>query len=185
MDTSLPTKIKPTIALLIEDPAGIGPELVEMLLSNPATHARAGSRSSPRCRHRIVSVWLRGACTRARWRAIRPSVSCIPVRPEWGQIEAGVRAALELCYQKGISEARMAEVMSIAMWPCGANCFYGAAGVWLELIQQGRVQASPAFQAWASVPSQGGCCRRDVRKQDGGSLASYGLTGCSRSLLNG
>jgi hypothetical protein len=46
--------------------------------------------------------------------------------------------------------------MSIAMWPCGANCFHDAAGAWLELIQQGRVKASPAFQAWASLPSQDG-----------------------------
>jgi hypothetical protein len=73
-----------------------------------------------------------------------------------GRSKWGVRAALEICYQQGLSEARMAEAMSIAMWPCGANCFHDAAGVWLELIQQGRVQASPAFQAWASLPSQDG-----------------------------
>jgi hypothetical protein len=73
-----------------------------------------------------------------------------------GKSKWGVQAALELCYEHGISEARMAEAMSIAMWPCGANCFHDAAGAWLELIQQGRVKASPAFQAWASLPSQDG-----------------------------
>jgi len=41
MDTSPHTKMKPTIALFTGDPAGIGPELVEALLSNPATHTRA------------------------------------------------------------------------------------------------------------------------------------------------
>jgi hypothetical protein len=73
-----------------------------------------------------------------------------------GKSKWGVKAALSLCYEHEISEARMAEAMSIAMWPCGANCFHDAAGVWLEMIQQGSVQASPAFQAWASLPSQDG-----------------------------
>jgi hypothetical protein len=73
-----------------------------------------------------------------------------------GKSQWGVRAALQICYEQGIPEVRMAEAMSIAMWPCGANCFHDAAGVWLELIRQGGVQASPAFRAWASLPSQDG-----------------------------
>lgn len=68
----------------------------------------------------------------------------------------GVEAALLHCYQHGIPEAKMAEAMSVAMWPCGANSFHDAAGVWLELVRSGRVDASPAFQAWARLPSQDG-----------------------------
>jgi hypothetical protein len=73
-----------------------------------------------------------------------------------GKSKWGVRAAIELCYEARVSEARMAEAMSVAMWPCGANCFHDAAGVWLEMIQQGSVDASPSFRAWASLPSQDG-----------------------------
>jgi hypothetical protein len=73
-----------------------------------------------------------------------------------GRSKWGVAAALDLCYREGISEARMAEAMSVAMWPCGANCFHDAAGVWLEMIQRGEVAASASFRAWAQLPSQDG-----------------------------
>ncbi len=68
----------------------------------------------------------------------------------------GVEAAITLCYDRGVSEAKMAEAMSVAMWPCGANSFHDSAGVWLALVQAGRVPASAPFQAWASLPSQDG-----------------------------
>jgi hypothetical protein len=68
----------------------------------------------------------------------------------------GVEAALLHCYEHGVSEGKMAEAMSQAMWPCGANAFHDAAGVWLELVRAGRVDASEAFRAWASLPSQDG-----------------------------
>jgi hypothetical protein len=73
-----------------------------------------------------------------------------------GKSKWGVEAALELCYGRGISEAKMAEAMSVALWPCGANCFHDAAGVWLNLVRSGRVQASPSFRAWAELPNQDG-----------------------------
>jgi hypothetical protein len=50
----------------------------------------------------------------------------------------------------------MAEAMSIAMWPCGANSFHDAAGVWLDLIRTGQVEASAPFRAWAELPDQDG-----------------------------
>lgn len=68
----------------------------------------------------------------------------------------GVEAALLLCYAEGVPEAKMAEAMSVAMWPCGANCFHDAAGVWLDLIRSGKVAASESFQIWAQQPSQDG-----------------------------
>lgn len=73
-----------------------------------------------------------------------------------GKSKWGVQAALELCYEHQISEAKMAEAMSVAMWPCGANCFHDAAEVWLELIRSGRIKASAPFRAWAELPNQDG-----------------------------
>lgn len=89
------------------------------------------------------------------------------VTPQWAHLALlsahsgakskwGVEAELLACYALGIPEASMAEAMSIAMWPCGANAFHDAAGVWLDLVRSGRVPASPAFLAWASLPSQDG-----------------------------
>ncbi len=99
------------------------------------------------------------------FRALAGSFSDVPL--DWaclallsgqtgGRSKWGVAAALDLCYAERISEARMAEAMSIAMWPCGANCFHDAAGVWLEMIQRGEVAASESFKAWAQLPSQDG-----------------------------
>lgn len=73
-----------------------------------------------------------------------------------GKSKWGVHSALELCYSSGVSEAKMAEAMSVALWPCGANCFHDAAEVWLELIRSGQVQASAPFKAWADLPNQDG-----------------------------
>jgi len=89
------------------------------------------------------------------------------VTPEWAHLALlsahsgakskwGVEVELLACYALGISEAKMAEAMSVALWPCGANSFHDAAGVWLELVRSGRVHASPQFQAWAQLPSQDG-----------------------------
>jgi hypothetical protein len=73
-----------------------------------------------------------------------------------GKSKWGVQAALELCYMHNVSEVKMAEAMSIAMWPCGANCFHDAAGVWLDLIRSGQVEATAPFRAWAELPDQDG-----------------------------
>ena len=73
-----------------------------------------------------------------------------------GKSKWGVQAALELCYAHEVSEAKMAEAMSVALWPCGANCFHDAAEVWLELIRSGSVKASAPFKAWAELPNQDG-----------------------------
>jgi hypothetical protein len=89
------------------------------------------------------------------------------VPPQWARLallsaqsgaqsEWGVAAELEACYRLGIPEAKMAEAMSVALWPCGANSFHDAAGVWLRLIRSGRVDASPQFKAWAEMPEQDG-----------------------------
>lgn len=63
---------------------------------------------------------------------------------------------LEAAYREGVPEAKIAEAMSLALWPCGVNRFLEASGVWLALMQSGRVTPSPAFRAWAETPDQGG-----------------------------
>jgi hypothetical protein len=89
------------------------------------------------------------------------------VPPEWARLALlcshsamkatwGIEAELEACYAQGVAEVKMAEAMSLAMWPCGANCFHDAADVWLALIRNGRVQASAPFKAWADIPGQDG-----------------------------
>jgi len=89
------------------------------------------------------------------------------VEPEWAHLALlsahsgthskwGVAAELKAGYALGIPEAKMAEAMSIALWPCGANSFHDAAGVWMELIRTACVPASPQLKAWANLPSQDG-----------------------------
>jgi hypothetical protein len=87
----------------------------------------------------------------AEWTCLAHLSAQTGAKSKWG-----VEAALELCYARDVPEEKMAEAMSVAMWPCGANCFHDAAGVWLELIRSGRVRASELFRAWAQLPSQDG-----------------------------
>lgn len=63
---------------------------------------------------------------------------------------------LEAAYRERVPEPKMAEAMSLAMWPCGVNRFLEASGVWLDLLRSGRVEPSPAFRAWAETAGQEG-----------------------------
>jgi hypothetical protein len=87
----------------------------------------------------------------AEWARLALLCSHSAMKASWG-----IEAEIEACYAEGIAEVKMAEAMSLAMWPCGANCFHDAADVWLELIRNGRVQASAPFKAWADIPGQDG-----------------------------
>ncbi|MBX6374152.1 MAG: hypothetical protein IRZ13_07920 [Acetobacteraceae bacterium] len=68
----------------------------------------------------------------------------------------GLAAEIEAAYGLGVAEPKMAEAMSLAMWPSGVNRFLEACEVWLEVMRSGRVRPSPPFQAWADTPDQGG-----------------------------
>ncbi len=68
----------------------------------------------------------------------------------------GLEVELEDCYARGVSEAKMAEALSLVLWPCGANRFLEACGVWLKVLQSGKVAPSEPFKAWADTPDQGG-----------------------------
>lgn len=67
-----------------------------------------------------------------------------------------LRVVLRDCYELGVPEAKIAETLSLVLWPCGVNRFLEASDVWLDLMRSGQVRPSPAFQAWADTPGQDG-----------------------------
>jgi alkylhydroperoxidase/carboxymuconolactone decarboxylase family protein YurZ len=69
--------------------------------------------------------------------------------------EWGLRVVLRSAYALGVDEPRMAEAMSLVIWPRGVNRFVKATATWLQLIRSGEVEPSPAFRAWAEVAGQG------------------------------
>jgi len=99
--------------------------------------------------------------------AARAAIAGLPVPEGLARLAlAGVQTALsqhwalaveiEAALAAGVDEGKLAEAMSLAMWPCGMNRLIEAGGVWLDLIRAGRVPASPGFAAWAAEPDQGG-----------------------------
>lgn len=100
-------------------------------------------------------------------RAALPLLEGLPVPEALARIAlVGVQTALsqgwalgveiEAAYRAGVPEGKIAEAMSLAVWPCGMNRLIEGGGVWLELIRAGRVAASPGFLAWAAQPDQAG-----------------------------
>lgn len=63
---------------------------------------------------------------------------------------------LEDCYANGVSEYKIAEALSLVLWPCGVNRFLEASGAWLKVLRSGKVTPSAPFQAWADTPGQDG-----------------------------
>lgn len=59
-------------------------------------------------------------------------------------------------YREGVCERALLEALSLMMFPGGMPNFVDAAARWQRLILDGRVSASPAFEAWARAPGQGG-----------------------------
>jgi alkylhydroperoxidase/carboxymuconolactone decarboxylase family protein YurZ len=70
--------------------------------------------------------------------------------------EWGVKTAIRLCYGADVHEGKIAEAISLALWPCGMNRFVTAAFIWRDLILAGQVPASAPFQEWARTPDQDG-----------------------------
>ncbi|MCC5794595.1 MAG: carboxymuconolactone decarboxylase family protein [Chromatiales bacterium] len=68
----------------------------------------------------------------------------------------GLAVQIQAGYADGIVEDELAEALTLTMFSGSVPNFVEGAGVWRELISQGRVPASPRFQAWATVPGQGG-----------------------------
>lgn len=73
-------------------------------------------------------------------------------RAAWDALRWQIVAA----YQDGVPEQDLAEALSLCMFPGSVPHFVEAARVWRELINEGKVDASPAFKTWASLSGQGG-----------------------------
>jgi alkylhydroperoxidase/carboxymuconolactone decarboxylase family protein YurZ len=67
----------------------------------------------------------------------------------------GLRTDLEAAYDEATPETKMAEAISLAIWPRGVNPFVRACAIWLDLLRFGRVAPSPPFAAWRDTPDQG------------------------------
>jgi hypothetical protein len=63
---------------------------------------------------------------------------------------------IEAAYAAGVPEGKIAEAMSLAVWPAGMNRLIEAGAVWRDLIRTGRVEASEGFRVWAEMPGQDG-----------------------------
>ena len=67
----------------------------------------------------------------------------------------GVAAHLRAAYAQAVPEEKMAEALTLIIWPCGVNRFVAACTVWHGLMRAGTVMPSPRFRAWADMPGQG------------------------------
>lgn len=99
--------------------------------------------------------------------ATRALLVDLPVTEDLARIAlVGVQAALsqpwalaaeiEAAYGASVAEGKIAEAMSLAVWPAGMNRLIEAGTVWRDLIRAGRVPASAGFRAWADMPGQDG-----------------------------
>jgi alkylhydroperoxidase/carboxymuconolactone decarboxylase family protein YurZ len=70
--------------------------------------------------------------------------------------EWGVAAHIEAAYSAGVSEDKLAEALSLVMWPAGVNRFLDACAVWHDLMKEGKVTPSERFRIWAETPRQSG-----------------------------
>jgi alkylhydroperoxidase/carboxymuconolactone decarboxylase family protein YurZ len=70
----------------------------------------------------------------------------------WWLLEQAILQA----YAHGVPEMELAEAISLMMFPGSVPRFVEAAGVWLRLVREGAVAASPVFAAWARLQGQGG-----------------------------
>ncbi|MEQ9811938.1 MAG: carboxymuconolactone decarboxylase family protein [Azospirillaceae bacterium] len=63
---------------------------------------------------------------------------------------------VEGAYAAGASELELAEAISLTMFPGSVPVFVDACAEWMQLIRDGKVDASPPFRAWAMIEGQGG-----------------------------
>jgi alkylhydroperoxidase/carboxymuconolactone decarboxylase family protein YurZ len=68
----------------------------------------------------------------------------------------GLSAHILAIYRHGPAEDKLAEALSLIMWPVGVNHFLDACAVWTELMTSGRVTPSERYRVWAETPRQGG-----------------------------
>ena len=70
--------------------------------------------------------------------------------------ESGLAAHIRAAYATGVPETKLAEALSLIIWPVGVNHFLDACAVWHDLMAAGAVTPSDLFRVWADTPRQGG-----------------------------
>lgn len=70
--------------------------------------------------------------------------------------ESGLRFHIAGSYRRGVPETKLAEALSLIIWPVGVNHFLDACGVWHDMMATGVIAPSPTFKVWAETPRQGG-----------------------------
>ncbi|MBN8872149.1 MAG: hypothetical protein J0H67_04880 [Rhodospirillales bacterium] len=99
------------------------------------------------------AAYLRGVRALAPLRLVHLAQCAVHVcRARWRLLGWQLRAA----YEDGVPEDEIAEALTLAMFPGSIPRFVEACRVWLELIQDGTLPASPRYQAWARLAGQGG-----------------------------
>ena len=70
---------------------------------------------------------------------------------QWEEVAIHIRGA----YAAGFPEAKLAEALSLVMFPGSVPHFVEAARVWRDLARSGAIPASPALRLWASIDQSG------------------------------
>ena len=70
---------------------------------------------------------------------------------QWDELGLHIRGA----YSAQFPETKLAEALSLVMFPGSVPHFVEAARVWRDLVKSGAVPASPALQLWARIDQSG------------------------------
>jgi len=70
---------------------------------------------------------------------------------QWDALALHIRGA----YAAGLPEIKLAEALSLVMFPGSVPHFVEAARVWRDLVKQDAVPASPALRLWAEIDQSG------------------------------
>jgi alkylhydroperoxidase/carboxymuconolactone decarboxylase family protein YurZ len=68
----------------------------------------------------------------------------------------GLEAHIKAIYASTCREDALVEALSLIMWPTGVNHFLDACGVWLSMMQNGKITPSERYRVWAETPAQTG-----------------------------
>lgn len=99
------------------------------------------------------AAYLRGVRRLAPLRLVHLAQCAVHVcRAQWRVLGWQLEAA----YADGVPEDEIAEALTLAMFPGSVPRFVEACGIWLGLIQDGTLAASPRYRAWAALAGQGG-----------------------------
>jgi alkylhydroperoxidase/carboxymuconolactone decarboxylase family protein YurZ len=70
---------------------------------------------------------------------------------QWAELALHIRGA----YAAGFSEAKLAEALSLVMFPGSVPHFVEACRVWRDLVKSGAVPASDTLKLWAAIDQSG------------------------------